>query len=267
MPRSALVVVAGCVLATVARAEPPVARSPSVSAAAGDKAPGPPARTGAASGHRAPPSETPTTPTHPSAVEHHVALGADIGLVARTAKGDGISYRPGITAGVHADLPIVSWLTLSTFYLYARESVKLDSSAPFGTGAPISISGALTSYKLGARLEPTWGFDPRTRAWISVGAAWGVLSYPLLTVHEGDSYAIAPPDHPFVEIPFGIGGDYEVIAGWLSVQANAAFGVTVFEQSIPPVQSLRQSGVVISSNGLPGFSNSFTALAGAVLRL
>lgn len=195
-----------------------------------------------------------------------IALGAYVGLVARSANANGFSYAPGFAFGAHLDVPFVRWLSLSFHYLHASQSVSVDGQAAFGTPGAVGVSDSLSSYELGARLQPTLSIGDRAAVWLNLGAAWGVVNFPTLSVPAPDPYVLGTPHHTFVEFPLGLGGQWEFVPQWLAVQANATFGVLV-DDSAPPVQSVTQAGLVVYTRALPGFSRSFVSTIGVVLKL
>lgn len=209
----------------------------------------------------------PPAPAVPPPWRHdRLALGPDLGVMTRAASGTGVSYAAGVAYGAHLNVPFLRWLSMSLYYLHADQSMSIDGPAAWGTAAELSVSDSLSSYLLGARLQPTLPIGERAAAWLNVGAAWGVLSFPVVRAAAADPYVIRTPPHSFIEFPLGIGGEWELVPRWLALQANAEFAIAV-DDAASPVQSVTQSGLLAYSRALPGFTHSFVSTIGLALKL
>jgi hypothetical protein len=208
----------------------------------------------------------PGAATAGSASHDELGIGADLGALALRSDASGIAtYAPGIAYGAHLVVPLAPWLSVAPYYLRATHGVRLGGD--LGAGAPLSRDGSLVSYELGLRVQPTLTFGPRARAWIGIGAAWGVLSYPAVNVAAADPYTIRTSDSVRLQVPFGLGGQYDVVRDWLAVEAGVSWGLGIDGSSTERVQSISRSGQVVTTPRLPNATSSIVALGGVVLFL
>jgi hypothetical protein len=204
-------------------------------------------------------------------VRGQIALGPDVGFVARPAKGSstsGASYGAGLAWGLHGQILAARWLRVSAFYLHASQPVTLDPGA-LGVTSNVSGGGDLRSYLLGARLQPTWNPTSRVHVWASVGAAWGRLAIGEMQVEAPSRYTLPAREGVMVEVPLGVGGMVDVVPRWLGVGLDATWGPTMSQSGdvFSSTRGVDGNGRVQVAGGLPTIASSTTVLASISLEL
>lgn len=203
---------------------------------------------------------------------NNVELTPLIGMVQRGAEGPQkvVKYDPGLAVGGQIKLPIVNWLQFAMYYLRVFQGVGVADGA-LERGAPVSVDGHLSSYVIGGRLEPTWHVTERLRLWVSAGGGWGKISTPRLQVHAPSPYTVEPQEAVFVEIPLGVGGDFEIIPHWMSFAIDAAVGPVLAQGGqLGPrsgAQAVTAEGRLVYPPLIPELSSSWTLVAGISLHL
>lgn len=203
-----------------------------------------------------------------------VQAGPDFGVLVRPARGNdaGVAYGTGIAYGAHVQLLAASFLRVSLYYTHGRQSLTMPVGS-LGSGLPVHADDAhVTSYILGARLEPTWNVTERAHVWASLGAGWGKLQAPAMWVgDEGNPgrYRVGERDGVMVELPVGVGGSFDVIPRWLGVALNATYAPLTAQSGdvYDPVQSIDASGRLVHAAGLPKATSAFSAFASVVIEL
>lgn len=207
----------------------------------------------------------------PGAFSHdHLELGADLGFVYRPKEAGAVHEQPGVAYGAHLQILAAPWLRITPYYLFARQSISFDRGA-LGTPPTTSLhtDDALTSYVLGLRVQPTYSPLSRLHLWLSAGAGWGTTSVPAIRAGAPRATELAPRDGVWMEIPFGVGGVFDLIPQWMGVGLDAVWGPTFAEtgSAFDTVQSVDASGAVVHASAMPRWSSSLTVVAGLTLKL
>ncbi len=210
-------------------------------------------------------------------VRRHVVLAPDVGIVARPAVSNdaGISYSPGFATGAHAQLLAAPWMRVSLYFLQARQGVSAPRGA-FVPGADTDL-GSIGTYVIGARLQPTWSPKPRLHLWASVGAGWGKLQ---ASAAQLCPVASCSPDAPpgyrldgregvFVELPLGLGGEFEILARRLGVGVDVAWAPLTSQGGAlhEPIQAVDAAGKLVRAAAMPELASSLTAVVSLTLQL
>lgn len=206
-----------------------------------------------------------------AAREPAVSIGPDLGVAWRAAKhdGSGIAYGAGAAYGAHAQMVLARWLRASIYWVASSHALDVPSGG-LAAGGDVTPEGSLSSYVLGARLQPTLALGSRARAWLSVGAGWGKLRAPTLRVASpGGDVASAPRDGVMLELPVGLGGQLDVYRRLVSVGADVAFGPVISQTGdlYDRVQVVDAGGRLGHVGGLPEPASSLTALLSVTLSL
>lgn len=216
----------------------------------------------------------PTLAAAESSPRGQVQIGPDFGIMQRQAQanGSGIEYGPGITYGAHAQLLSARWLRFSLYYLHARQPLEVPGGAFGGFQTAQLESGFLTSYVLGARLQPTLNLGSRLHLWVSAGAGWGKVTAPAMTLESTSperSALVAPREGVVVELPFGVGGSFDIIERWLAVSVDATYtSQTKQSGSIYGTsQAVDSTGQLVEIGPLPKLGPGMTATASIVIEL
>jgi hypothetical protein len=149
-----------------------------------------------------------------------------------------IGLEPAPAWGVHVRWSILSWLRFHAHFMDARHSLDLptnalmaDTANSISAGSTID-TGRVQTFVFGGRVAPTYEFNARWRAWLSVGLGWGRFNYPNMTVTEpsGRVLEVRQRSGTFAEVPIGIGLSVDVIENWLAIEYEAT-GAPAFGQS------------------------------------
>jgi hypothetical protein len=202
------------------------------------------------------------------AADPDVELGPDFGAARRVAaSGYGVTYDAAFAYGAHIQVPIARLLRFTAYYARIAQRIDMRPGA-LGIGAPVSPKDELDSYVIGARLQPTVHLSSRLRLWLDLGAAWGVMTSPVLHVDAAAPYEVGRHPEAFAEFPFGAGGEFD----WWPERAGVTVDVTGglisggFDQA-DRLQTIDASGRLVAVPPLPSFSSSWSATLGIVLHL
>lgn len=201
-------------------------------------------------------------------------LGPDFGLIQRPAQpnGAGITYAPGITYGAHAQLLTARWLRFSLYYLHARQPLEIPEGSLGGGAVVHPERDYLSSYVLGARLQPTLNLGQRLHLWVSAGAGWGKASAPPMQVGSSSAanhIQAARREGVLVELPFGVGGSFDIIKKWLAVSIDATYAPLTNQSGdlYRDVQAIDASGRMVHIGPLPKLGPSMAATASVLIEL
>jgi hypothetical protein len=198
---------AGAALCAPARAAEPPPPAPAAAVVVDDVDTKPP---------RPPLPDVPGPP--PLRWDQHLEVGGGLAIVAEpvTTDGDGkptaIRLRPN--AGFHFRL---SWEVFRYLWFtgYVVESDHTLDLPPGSLGLPGTLTASSAhTYTFGARISPTLPIGSRVRLWLTAGAGWGVVQYPIL---QGAGFTVHARTADVVEVPLGIGAAFEVIPRWLRI--------------------------------------------------
>jgi hypothetical protein len=212
-------------------------------------------------------------PSHADPTSPRAELGASAGVVHRVASADenprGIGYNPALGVTVAAVIPIWAWLRIGAYYQRSSHSLDLPVGAVDVAGSSIDL-GSVLAFSIGARIQPTLRPTDRLSLWASVGAGWGRITSPRMTVTSPThQYTVQEREGVFVEVPFGIGGAYEIIARWLCVTLDGTWGPNYAQSGslYDPIQTVDNQGLLQRSPSMPKVSSTFTQMVGLMLLL
>jgi hypothetical protein len=175
-------------------------------------------------------------PPAPPPWERHVEVGFSFAFVFRPFA-DGlhetsIAYQPSPGFAVNLQWAIVEWMRVNPYFVHAFHGLDIPPGG-LAANSLISIPADATvsdervaTFVVGLKLQPTYPFTDRIRAWASLGVGWGRFEFPTMTVTEtsGASYEVRRRSGSLVEFPLGLGVGFDVIERWvaLSYEATAA---------------------------------------------
>ena len=215
--------------------------------------------------------------------ERHIEIGGDFVFIQRPASTDAagkpspIRYEPTVGFGLHARWDIFKYLRFAAYFINANHDVELpagslpptEAATSPGTNGTMSMDPVHT-FSFGARLCPTLPISLRARAWASVGAGWGRIQFGRMTIHDptGD-IVVRERAGPFVEFPLGIGGSFDVIPRWLSVEIEltGAFVTSQSGENLTDVQAIDKAGKKRAVGGFPEIDGTLVQTVGLSLIL
>lgn len=203
-----------------------------------------------------------------------VQLGPDFGVIHRQAQPNraDIEYGPGIVYGAHAQILAASWMRFSLYYQHARQPLFMPQGS-LGHGAIVHPeSGHFSSYVLGARIQPTVNLSRRLHLWFSAGAGWGKVSAPAMEIGAVDSEVhtrSAPREGVLVELPFGVGGSFDIIPGWVALSIDATYAPLTNQSGdmYHDVQAIDASGNLTHIGSMPKLGPTMAAFASVLIEL
>lgn len=202
-------------------------------------------------------------------------VGVSAGLILRNERTGasenpwGISYGPGFGQLVQAKVPLHRYLRFGIYYQRAYHEAEFSASALGPAGTDFDF-GSLLALSLGARAEPTLPLTPRLRLSAIIGAGWGRVTSPKMTVKSpGSSYTIYEREAVFVEIPLGLAVYYEVIPQWLAVSAASTYAPNLTQTGslYENTQFVDSAGVMHHAPTFPRQAPSLTQMFGLLLLL
>lgn len=201
-----------------------------------------------------------------------IQIGPDFGFIQRAAQANdaGIEYGPGITFGAHAQIMSLRWLRFSFYYLHARQPLEIPAGSFTGFSTARAEHEFFTSYVLGARMQPTLTLSSRLHLWASAGAGWGKVNAPAMTLEaSGRSANVATRDGVVVELPFGVGGSFDIIERWLAVSFDATYAIQTRQsgQIYSNSQAVDSTGHLVEVGPLPKLGPGMSATASLVVEL
>src|SRR5262249_30995998 len=157
------------------------------------------------------------------------------------------------------------------YFIDAHHEVEIPTGALEQSGHVSKYTlDPVKTYSFGARLCPTLPIGLRARAWASIGAGWGRLEFGRMTVHDaGGDYLVRERAGPFVEFPLGLGGSFDVIPRWLSVEVEltGAFVTSQTGENVDTAQAIDKSGKITHVGGFPLVDGTFAETVGLSLIL
>jgi hypothetical protein len=192
----------------------------------------------------------PLPPSQPLPWEQHGEIGFGPALVIKPVHLDGdrkptpVRIQPGVGFNIHISWQIVRYLRVTGYVVESRHTLKFPQGS---LGLPGEItSDSMHAYTFGLRLSPSLPLGTRARVWATVGAGWGRLEYPRLTVTEATkgSYVVRERAAAVAEVPLGAGGSFELIPRWLALQLEVT-GALVPSQ----ISDAMREGQAIDSAG------------------
>lgn len=199
-------------------------------------------------------------------------LGPDFGLIRRAAQpnGAGIEYAPGMAYGAHAQILTAPWLRFSLYYLHARQPLTIPDASLYEGATVHPERDHLSSYVLGARIQPTLNLGERLHLWASAGAGWGKASAPAMRIGAASgTMQVGPREGVFVELPFGVGGSFDIIARWLAVSVDATYAPLTNQSGdlYREVQAIDAQGQLVHVHSMPKLGPSMVATASLIIEL
>jgi hypothetical protein len=196
---------------------------------------------------------------------HSVELGPDIGVIERPAEnGYGVRYGAAVAYGAHIQIPLASFLRFTAHYARTSQEVELGPGA-LGTSAPVQANERLRSYTIGARIQPTWNASRRLHLWVNLGVGWGIMTAPGVHVAAPVPYAVGIHSAAFVEFPFGVGGEFDIVPGWAGLTLDLTAGPV--SGGLDPSrrqQAIDAAGKLFEVPSLPAFRSTWSAMLGVV---
>lgn len=181
----------------------------------------------------------------------------------------GIGYDAAMGITVSGRVRVVRWLRVAAYYQRMNVTASIPAGAIDEPAARFDLD-PLLCFSIGARLEPTLRVSERAWVWLSAGAGWGRMTSSKLGVTAPDrSYTVSEREGVFVELPFGIGGSFDVIPRWLaaSIETTMAPNVAQSGTLFTEAQYVDSRGGMGQSPAFPRFGFTFTAMAGVSLLL
>ena len=223
------------------------------------------------------PARTPLPPGPPAEKvpwERHIEIGGDVALVQRPASADAagnasdVRYEGAVGFGLHARWEIFKYLRFAAYFIDAHHGIDLPPGA-LGQQGVLEIE-SLRTYSFGARLCPTLPIGTRARAWLSVGVGWGRMEFGRMTVKDATgAFQVRERSDPFVEFPMGIGGSFDIIPRWLSVELEltGAFVSSEDGDATGQKQAIDGQGRKTHIGGFPELDGTFVQTLGLSLVL
>jgi hypothetical protein len=225
------------------------------------------------------PTPPPPTPTpdlvlgpRPDVVEppiaedrwRHVELGFDGGLGRRPGDAGKVHYGLSSVWGMHARIEILRWLGARALVQLEHNSVSFDDGA---LGLPEHTTyeqSDLSRILLGAELEPTWSPMKRLDLFAGCGIGWGRTTAEELQTGGPQTVSLPIRSAVFVEVPFSVGGRFEVLPNWVELTLSATLGVLSNQSGalFTPENTPGKSGTLVTVGGFPELGTSWNVLAG-----
>lgn len=180
-------------------------------------------------------------------------VGPLLGLSLRDGDDDRLSYSPAFTWGGYLKTDV--WRFLSARVSYVNASHAVDGK-PLVDGVESGSYPDVSSFSLRFTLEPTWRAGD-LRAFGVIGVGWGKLRVDHIDTEEGfhltDSQAGV-----FIEYPLGVGLNYDLLDGWLSVGALYTFSLhsKVTGDIYHENRGVTRDGQRVTVGGLPRLERS-----------
>lgn len=224
-----------------------------------------------------PPRPPPLPPleTSPPPWRRHIEIGGDFAVVERPSSRDRegrastIRYAPAVGFGLHARWPMLEYLRFTAYFVDAHHAVAIRQGELSTSG--LVLAPSVRTFVFGARLSPTLPFGPRGRIWASVGAGWGRLELERMRMLEADAttFIVREQSATFAEVPFGLGGSFDVIPRWLAVEVEVTGAVITGQDGdlFRGSQAIDAYGKKRSIGGFPEIDASFVQTLGLSLLL
>lgn len=200
-------------------------------------------------------------------------IGPDFGLIERPAQpnGAGVEYAPGITYGAHAQVSTARWLRFSLYYLHGSQPLTVPRGSLYEDATVHPERDRLSSYVLGARIQPTLNLGERLHLWASAGAGWGKVSVSAMQVGAGSgtTMQVGPREGVLVELPFGVGGSFDIIKRWLAISVDATYAPITNQSGdlYREVQAIDDKGRLHHVGPMPKLSPAMSATASILIEL
>ena len=205
----------------------------------------------------------------------HIDFGVDAAFVFRFAENASVgtganpSYEPALGFGVHGRIMLARYLGFTGYFVDSSHTVSLPSGS-LGLQGQLDTA-KLDTYAFGARLTPTYPINERLRVWLTAGFGWGRLELRRMEVTPPgqSSYVVRERADSFLEVPFGIGGSYDVIRNWLALDLESTVSIASDQQdeSWASMQAVDASGRRVAVGPMPPISASFVQTLGFSLIL
>ena len=208
-----------------------------------------------------------------------IEVGGDFVFAQRIAAsedGDGnptsIRYKPVPGFGLHFRWEIFKYLRAGIYFIDADHEIDLP---PGALGLPPTDTPEIEevhTFSFGARLAPTLPITDRARVWVSAGIGWGRLEFARMEITNGatgNKYEVRERADPFVEFPLGIGGSFDIIPRWLSIdlEVTGAFVADEESEALGDAQTVDDLGKKRNVGGFPGVDGTFVQTIGLSLIL
>ena len=196
--------------------------------------------------------------------DRHVELGPDVGIWSRPAKGDSVSYSPGLSWGLHARVEVFRFLGFRAYGNTTKHAVEVPRGA-LGLADTDVQQPDLEVFQLGARLEPTLMPLPTLRVWAGIGAGWGRATAKEPTTTGATNIDFHDRSGVYLEYSAALGATWDAIPSWLAASVSLSGGL-VTDQSGDLFHEQQASnandGSLTRVGALPEFESSFSALVG-----
>jgi len=202
-------------------------------------------------------------------------VGVSAGLILRSEMSGasenpaGVSYGPGFGQIVQAKAPLHRYLRFGIYYQRAYHEAQLPASSLGPAGTEFDF-GSVLALSLGARAEPTLPLTPRLRLSAIIGAGWGRITTPKMTVKAPNaSYTVYEREGVFVEIPMGLAVYYDIIPEWLAISAAATYAPNLAQTGnlYERLQYVDSAGTMQRAPSFPRQDPTVTTMLGLLLLL
>lgn len=141
----------------------------------------------------------------------------------------GVDYAPALGFEIHGRVTIIPQLQAGVYFGGSRHGVHLARGA-MDTSDQVT-SDSLQTLWIGAKAFPTWPMSDRIRAWLALGVGWGRFEFPEMEASRDGvgKYVVRERGNSFVEFPLGVGGAFEIIDDWLSIDFELTFSPTIHQ--------------------------------------
>jgi hypothetical protein len=202
-------------------------------------------------------------------------VAASVGWLNRSTPTDpasnptGGSYDAAFGQTFQVRAAVTSWMRIGVYHQRGYHKLNLPAGALGSRDSTIDLDEVL-AYSLGGRLEPTLVVTPRLRLWLVLGAGWGRMSVSRMHVSTGSrSYTVQKRQGVMVEFPFGFGGSYQIIPGWLAITSDTIYAPnqdqsgSLFERT----QYIDSFGTLRHTQPMPVPRSTFSQMFGLALIL
>ena len=217
----------------------------------------------------------PEPPRKPLPWAQHLEVGGGLAITALLADGttEGkptqVHLKPN--AGFHLRLSweVLRYLWFTGYLVEANHALDLPAGS---LGLPGTLSGGSAhTYTFGGRISPTLPIGSRVRLWITAGAGWGQVQYPLLTVKQPGhaSFTVAERSASIVEVPLGVGAAFEIVPRWLRLHLELTGSLLPSQigEALEHAQAIDDAGKMRDVGPMPHLAGSIVQTIGLSLVL
>jgi len=180
-----------------------------------------------------------------------------------------VRYRSAAGFEVQARWELMSFVRLATYVDHASHDFEFSPGALGRTGK-LSVD-PVSTYTLGARLQPVWHIRENVQAWADAGLGWGRWKVGRMTVDEPGqpSFEVRERSNSMLQFPLGAGASVDVIPRRIGIQLELR-GAMVRDlggDAGSSIAAIDGSGHRTLVGGLPAFTATFVGALGVVFHL